>query len=121
MLYMLRPNHNIFRGLAPNADPGLRRMRYGQLATAMMQILVRYGSPIEVLHFKPACAQPRTNVTPVADENGHIWPEYCYKRGVVAFPGDGRPSAASTVAVPISYEDMRHVDPRREWERHGMR
>ncbi|KAF1938841.1 hypothetical protein EJ02DRAFT_514242 [Clathrospora elynae] len=114
-LHTLRLTHKVFCGEI--TDPGFRRMRYEQLVNSILRILVDGGSPIQVLVIIPA-TQPA--VLGTRDTNGHCWPRYYYRKGMIMLPGEERQPAARVIAVPISSEDTRDLDPRMKWKKDDL-
>lgn len=89
------------RPLLPgDSSAGERQWRYAQVAEKIMAHLNKYGSKISfsLLGFKPAGA---VQYAEEADGDGHMWPIYHYKKGVVMV-NIGKRSEFKTTAMPYS-------------------
>ncbi len=87
--------------------------RHQQLATDIMQILVKSGSSIEYVHFHPGFVLYNSLSSSQKDANGHLWPHYSYGRAQITLNTSQHQGVISTVAVPVDYR----ADP---LNRHGL-
>ncbi|KAF2633403.1 hypothetical protein BU25DRAFT_405299 [Macroventuria anomochaeta] len=80
-----------------------RQWRYAQVADEIIRVLAKAGSSVSTLAFSPAYRPSKDIPFDVADENGHIWPRYRYKRDVVFEVGAGREMVVKHIAVPCPF------------------
>jgi hypothetical protein len=104
-LKVLRLGHDPW--LSSNDNTYARRWRHAQIADEIINILGRRVSPTFVLLISPNSWSDDgdDDETDDEDEDGHVWPDYFYKKGEVFITGDDQKKIIRYIAVPCSDPD----------------